>query len=169
MANDKRKMTVKVQDLMQPNVAVLRDTDTLDAAEELMAVGWVRHLPVVDSENRLVGMITQRDLLRASLSSRSQASPKEKQQWLAGIQVRDVMTKEVKTATPETELREAVKQFLVNKFGGLPILTDSQLVGMLTETDLLQYLHTLLSPKRAPRASTKTRAKVSSDSGNTLQ
>jgi CBS domain-containing membrane protein len=142
---------VKVKDVMQNDVATLRDTETLEAAEALMAVGWIRHLPVTDSDNRLVGIVTHRDLLRASLSSLARVSAKEKQKWLAEIKVCDVMTKGVKTATPEMALSEAVDLFLTNKFGGLPVVVESKLVGMLTETDLLEYLKKLLTKKRGRR------------------
>lgn len=151
MSDAEKKGTVKVKDVMQPDVATLRDTDTLDAAEDLMAVGWIRHLPVTNSDNHLVGIVTHRDLLGASLSSRARVSAKEKQQWLAEIKVCDVMTKEVKTANPEMELSEAVGLFLTNKFGGLPVVVEAKLVGMLTETDLLEYLQKLLTKKRRRR------------------
>ncbi|MGE0821442.1 MAG: CBS domain-containing protein [Candidatus Binatia bacterium] len=150
---------MKVKDLMQTNVAVLRDSDTLDAAEELMAVGWIRHLPVVDADSQLLGMVTQRDVFKASLSSVSRASENEQQHWLSSVRVQDVMTKEVKTVDPEAELSEAVGILLENKFGALPVVTEKQLIGMLTETDMLHHLQQLLEKERRPQASGRTKTK----------
>lgn len=151
---------MKVKELMQTNVASLRDSDTLDVAEELMQVGWIRHLPVVTANDQLVGILTQRDLFKASLSSALRATAAERHRWLAAVQVREVMTKEVKTIGPDSELEEAVGQILANKFGGLPVVSGKKLVGMLTETDLLQYLQGLLKKAKRPHVSAQATKKI---------
>jgi CBS domain-containing membrane protein len=141
---------MKVKGLMQTSVATVRANETLAAAEDLMKTGWVRHLPVVDATARVLGVITQRDLLKASMSSVSGAGPTEQQHWLGQVLVREVMTKKPVTIEPEADLSGAVDKLLDGKFGCLPVVEGGKLVGLITETDLLQHLQRLL--KKRPRA-----------------
>ena len=149
---------MKVRELMQTSVATVRASETLTAVDDLMKTGWVRHLPVVDAVDRVVGIITQRDVLKASLSSMADAAPIEQQRWLEQMRVRDVMTKKPVSIGVEADLVEAVDKLLVGKFGCLPVVEKGKLVGLLTETDLLRYLQTLLkqpSRRRLPTHATK--------------
>ena len=155
---------MKVKELMQTNVATLRDDETLDAAETLMQVGWIRHLPVVTATNQLVGILTHRDLLKALPSAALGATAAKQKRGIDDVLVSAVMTKEVKAIGPEAELVEAVEIILANKFGGLPVVAEKQLVGMLTETDLLQYLQQLLKKSKrshvSAQAARKTRPRL---------
>lgn len=149
---------MKVRELMQTSVATVRASETLTAVDDLMKTGWVRHLPVVDAVDRVVGIITQRDVLKASLSSMADAAPIEQQRWLEQMRVREVMTKKPVSIGVEADLVEAVDKLLVGKFGCLPVVEEGKLVGLLTETDLLRYLQTLLkqpSRRRLPTLATK--------------
>lgn len=149
---------MKVRELMQTSVATVRASETLTAVDDLMKTGWVRHLPVVDAVDRVVGIITQRDVLKASLSSMAGAAPIEQQRWLEQMRVREVMTKKPVSIGVEADLVEAVDKLLVGKFGCLPVVEEGKLVGLLTETDLLRYLQTLLkqpSRRRLPTHATK--------------
>jgi CBS domain-containing protein len=135
---------MKVSDLMQTEVVTLRVADTLDVAENIMNLGRIRHLPVVDADDRLVGIVTQRDLLRAAVSSVLGFDRAKEQFWLGSIRVRDVMTAEVTTIPPEAEVSEAVDKMLAGKFGCLPVVEGARLVGLITETDCLRCLRDLL-------------------------
>lgn len=139
---------MKVKNLMQTSVATVRGSDTLTAVDDLMKTGWVRHLPVVDAANRLLGVITQRDVLKASMSSMASADPVTHQRWLDQVRVRDVMTKKPITIGPEADLSEGVDKLLLGKFGCLPVVEEGKLIGLITETDFLRYLQTLLKAKR---------------------
>ncbi|MGE0684449.1 MAG: CBS domain-containing protein [Candidatus Binatia bacterium] len=151
---------MKVKKLMQTSVATVRGNDTLTAVDDLMKTGWVRHLPVVDATDRLLGVITQRDVLKASMSSMAGADPVAHQRWLEQVRVRDVMTKKPITIGPEADLSEVVDKLLLGKFGCLPVVEQGELVGLITETDLLRYLQTLLKVKRSSsRSSTQTAKK----------
>lgn len=144
---------MKVRELMQTSVATVRASDALTQVDDLMKTGWVRHLPVVDATNRVLGVVSQRDFLRASLSSEADADVKTRQHWLEQILVRDVMTKRPDTIEPEAEIAEAVDAFLAGKFACLPVVENGKLIGLLTETDLLRHLQTLLRKKsRNPSA-----------------
>jgi len=136
---------MKVKDLMRTNVVSLRVGDTLGVAEDIMSMGRIRHLPVVDEENCLVGILSQRDLFRASVSSVLGFDRSKEHEWMGRIRVRDIMTKQVVTVDPEAGVSEAVDKFVSEKFGCLPV-TDKQgkLIGLLTETDCLRCFRDLL-------------------------
>jgi len=138
---------MKVKDLMQVEVVTLRVTDTLEAADTFMRAGLIRHLPVIDADNRLVGLIAQADVVKASASSaRLHASEKER---LATIPAREVMVTDIITTTPDTEIGEAVDLLAEGRLGCLPVVENSRLVGILTETDCLRYLRDLLKARAA--------------------
>jgi len=100
----------------------------------------------------VLGVITQRDLLKASMSSMANAGPSEQQRWLEQVLVRDVMTKKPVTIEPEADLAEAVDKLLMGKFGCVPVVEEGKLVGLITETDLLRQLRTLLTKRTRPRS-----------------
>lgn len=136
---------MKVKDLMRTNVVSLHVGDTLGVAEDIMSMGRIRHLPVVDEDNRLVGLVSQRDLFRASVSSALGFDRDKEHEWMGRIRVRDIMTKQVVTVDPEAGVSDAVEKFVSDKIGCLPV-TDAQgkLAGLLTETDCLRCFRDLL-------------------------
>jgi CBS domain-containing protein len=136
---------MNVRDLMQHEVTTLNATDTLGLADDIMRLGRIRHLPVV-SKDRLVGIVSQRDLFRAAVSSVLQLRNAFEREWLAGIPVREVMASPVITIDPCASIRSAVELMLDKRVGCLPVLDGGKLVGLLSETDCLRYLTHLLEP-----------------------
>lgn len=136
---------MKVRNLMHTSVATLQISDTLDIAEDVMRMGRIRHLPVVNTDKRIVGIVTQRDVFKASISSVLGLSREKEQEWRGTVKVKDVMTQEVTTVSPETGIVEAVDKLLTAKFSSLPVVDETGvLIGMLTETDCLRCFHDLL-------------------------
>lgn len=135
---------MKVKDLMRTNVVTLHVTDALAIAEDIMNMGRIRHLPVVDADNRVVGLVTQRDLFKASISSVLGFDRTKEHEWLGKVTVRDVMTKKVTMIAPEGGVVEAVDKLVTDKIGCLPVVdAQDKLVGLLTETDCLRCFHDL--------------------------
>jgi CBS domain-containing protein len=132
-----------VRDLMEPEVATLKISDTLGLADDIMNLGRIRHLPVVDGE-RVVGIVSQRDLFLAGVSSVLQLRRAAEREWLAGIHIREVMTRDVVTIRPEASVREAVQLMLEKRIGCLPVVEGEALVGLLSESDCMRYLAHLL-------------------------
>jgi CBS domain-containing protein len=132
-----------VQALMRRDPVTLAVTDTLDIADDLMRLGRIRHLPVVDGA-RVVGMVTHRDLLGAAVSSLLELGRSAEREWLRKIAVATVMTPRVFTIPPSAPLQTAVEIMLDKKIGCLPVVDDGRLIGLLTETDCLSRLRTLL-------------------------
>jgi CBS domain-containing membrane protein len=141
-----------VRDLMRPEVATLYADDTLDLADGIMRLGRIRHLPVV-SGDRVVGVVSQRDLFRAAVSSLLQLGGEAERKWLAGIPVKAVMTANVFTVAPSEPLHVAVRTMIDKRIGCLPVVEDGKLVGLLSESDCLVHLAELLkAPVRARSA-----------------
>lgn len=135
---------MRIRELMQTDVVTVDEEAHLDVAEELMRMDRIRHLPVVAGD-RVVGLVSQRDLFRAALSSAVARSPEDEQRWLARIPVRQSMTREVLSAHPDADVGHAVEMMLRERVGCLPVVEDGRLVGLLSETDCLRHLARLLT------------------------
>jgi CBS domain-containing protein len=131
---------MKVKDIMVKEVATLDVNDELSLANDIMRLGRIRHLPVVDGPS-LVGIISERDLFRSSLAHALGYATKDTRDLMKTLHIKDVMVTGVITITPDMDLCEATKIMIEEKIGCLPVVEDSLLVGLITETDiLLHYL-----------------------------
>ncbi len=137
-----------VSDLMQREVVTLEASDSLDLADDIMRLGRIRHMPVV-SGGQLVGILSQRDLFRAAVSSALKFQRTAEREWLARIAVRDVMTTSLVTVVPTARLADAVQLMLDRRIGCLPVVEDGRLVGLLSESDCLRHLARLLDISEA--------------------
>ena len=130
--------TPEVRDLMTEPVFSLRATDDLEALYELMDTHHVRHVPVVDRDGDLVGLVTQRDLARSVLGAQDRLPLSTQQDILRRRSVREIMASEVETVEPDESLSAAAAMLLENKIGCLPVVEGSHLVGILTESDFVR-------------------------------
>jgi CBS domain-containing protein len=127
-----------VSEIMRREFASLREDDRLDLAEQVMKLGRVRHLPVLAADGRVVGIVSNRDLLEASLTTVLAFDPTARRGFLHSIAISEVMTRSVETAAPTTPLGVAASQMIRNKVGCLPVVRpDGTMIGLVTETDLL--------------------------------
>ena len=104
-----------------------------------MTLGRVRHFPVVD-DDKVVGVVSQRDLYKASLGSVMKYGEKAQRSFLEGIAVKEVMCEPVITITPEASVKEAARLMMEKRIGCLPVLEGAKLVGIVTETDMLKLV-----------------------------
>ncbi|HEX5064211.1 MAG TPA: CBS domain-containing protein [Kofleriaceae bacterium] len=112
-----------VADLMSTNVITINASDPIKEGRADMDLGVIRHLPVVDDRGRLVGVVSDRDLI----------APKR------AHKIADVMTRDVMTARPETPAFEAASMMLDHKIGSVLVVNDeNKLVGVVTQTDYLE-------------------------------
>ena len=127
-----------VREIMTTEVVALKVGEELSLASDIMTLARIRHLPVVEGEH-LVGIISQRDLFKASLASVVGHNYKETREHLKEITIKEVMVKDVVTIGPDTKIHEAGRIMLEKKIGCLPVVQGGNLVGMVTETDILQF------------------------------
>lgn len=136
---------MKVKDIMRSSVVTLHESDNLGVAEDVMSLGRIRHLPVVDSHRQVVGLVTQRDLYKSAISSVLGFTTSKAHEWLGRIKVREVMTVGVTTVDREAGVVEAVDKMLSKKFGCLPVIDqEGCLVGLITESDCLRCFRDLM-------------------------
>ncbi len=127
-----------VKNRMTPNPkTVTRDTPFLEAMRIMREQGF-RHLPVVDSKGKLVGIVTQTDLLHASPSPATALSIAEVNYLLGNLRIREVMSSPAITVAEEIPLEEAARVMVESKVGCLPVMCHGRLVGVLTETDIFK-------------------------------
>ena len=106
----------------------------------------IRHVAVVEEETgRLLGLISHRDVLRSQEGSLSGAPSEEQVHMNRWIEARWVMTKEVRTIYPDTPALEAATMLRSHAYGCLPVVEHGRLVGMLTESDFVDYAIQVLS------------------------
>jgi acetoin utilization protein AcuB len=127
-------------------ITVTEDT-SVDKALELMREERVRRFPVVDKHGHMVGIVSEKDLLYASPSPATSLSIYEIPYLLSKIKMRDLMEREVITVTEDTTLEEAARIMADNKIGGLPVMRDDKLVGIITETDLFKIFLEMLGAR----------------------
>ena len=127
-----------VRDFMTTTVFTIRVDKKIFVAKEIMSWAHIRHVPVVDRDGRVVGMISNRDLLRASIASIStRIARMERDQHLWSVPVREVMRTEVETIRPDAPVQEAARKMMEGKVGCLPVVDEGQLLGVISEFDLL--------------------------------
>jgi len=131
-----------MREKIQRNVMTIRPDASFFEARNLIHEKGIRHLPVVDKNNRLVGIVTDRDVRRAAPSDATTLSVHELNYLLGNLKVSAFMTPKDKliTINPDTLIEEAVQLMSDHKIGCLPILDDEQLYGIFTETDALNHL-----------------------------
>jgi CBS domain-containing protein len=131
-----------VREMMSTGIEVVDRNDNLRAVEERMATKQLRHLPVLE-QGEIVGLVTQRDLFKAAMSSTMGYGEKAQKAYLQSVRVKEIMTYPVVTISPETSVATAVDMILTKGIGCLPVVDGTTLVGMVTKTDLLRCLRTL--------------------------
>ena len=131
-------MAQTVRDIMSVEVTTLGRNDTLLLAKDIMNLGRIRHFPVVE-DDEVVGVVSQRDLYRASLGTVMQYGEKAQRAFLESVAVKEVMADPIAIG-PDATVRDAARLMLEHKIGCLPVLEDSRLVGIVTETDMLQVV-----------------------------
>ncbi len=134
-------MTImRVRDLMTLDVVAARPGDSLAHLRNLMFDRDVRHMPVIEDNDDLVGLVSQRDLLRNHLIEQADVPDFVEDAVLEKLLVRDLMTTGVVSTEPEIDIREAAQLMYENKFGCLPVVEGNRLVGILTESDFVRLM-----------------------------
>jgi predicted transcriptional regulator len=128
----------RVRDIMPEKMVTISAGDTLSTVEDIMTLGHVRHMPVVRA-GKLVGVMSERDLLRASLSQLSEFGDAQRRAFLQGVEIAGVMSSPPVTIDPEQTVEEAARVMATRKIGCLPVVEEEKLLGLITETDVLAY------------------------------
>jgi acetoin utilization protein AcuB len=134
-------IVILVKEKMSPTPITIHPNASLVEAKACLDQHRIRHLPALE-EGRLVGIITDRDIRSAASASS-----------LEHVKVADTMTRNVITVSPETQVQVAAKLMLTHRIGGLPVVKKGELLGIITETDLLNALVEIMDQATIDRIS----------------
>ncbi len=133
-------MPVLVRHIMTAPVVALFAEQSLPLADDIMSFKHIRHLPVIDEANQLVGLVSHRDILRAQISALSGLTADERRARQDNVRVGQLMTREVWTVGPESLASKAGRLLMDHRFGCLPVVDDERrLIGIVTERDYLRF------------------------------
>ncbi|MCE2594563.1 CBS domain-containing protein [Motilimonas cestriensis] len=133
---------ITVADIMSTSLHTLSPQDTLASAAQLMADKRIRHIPILDEADQLVGLISERDLLAAKQSSVIKDTG-ENTPWTK-VTIAQIMTKNLTTVDPKASVKSAAIYIQQHKFGCLPVVKKEKLLGIITDTDFVAVAINLL-------------------------
>lgn len=133
------KPIVPVSSIMTKNVIKLNVHDSLTKAENLFKEHNIRHIPIV-SGSKVVGIISNADLLKVALADETDNEANITTTLYNMFSLEQVMTKNISTVQSYTSIKEVAELFSKNDFRALPVLYENELVGIVTTTDIINYL-----------------------------
>ncbi|QHI37836.1 Inosine-5'-monophosphate dehydrogenase [Kordia antarctica] len=134
------KKRTPVSTIMTAEVITLNHTDSLETAESLFKSNNIRHIPVV-SGDAIIGMLSYTDLLRISFADAADEDDTNVETIVYNMfTIEQVMAKNLVSITSDTLIKEAAEILAKKEFHALPVVDDGKLVGILTTTDLINYL-----------------------------
>jgi CBS domain-containing membrane protein len=129
-----------VRDLMTKDVRTIGRNDKVSDADALMASARVRHLPVLDDEGLLAGILSRRDVYRTALQRTFGYGEKAQDHLLGNLVVKELMTNRVETVAPDAPIEEAARRMLEKKISALVVVEGERVVGILTESDFVRHV-----------------------------
>jgi len=137
-----------VGERMSRHPITIKEDVGIEEALKIMRDNRIRRLPVLDKKGKLVGIVSDKDLLYASPSPATSLSVHELHYLLSKLTVKEVMSSPVITVTEYTPLEEAARIMVDNKIGGLPVMRNDKVVGIITETDMFKIFLEMLGARR---------------------
>ena len=134
------KKRTPVSDIMTKNVITLNTTDDLEKAENLFKLHNIRHIPVVSGE-AIIGMLSYMDLLRISFADATDDQDSDVDTVVYNMfTIEQVMAKNLISVSSSTTIKEVAELLSKKEFHALPVVDNNVLVGIVTTTDLINYL-----------------------------
>lgn len=127
---------ITIDEFMTTEPCTLRDTNTINEARQIMTEKHIRHIPITNSENNVLGLVTQRDILAATEPALNDAK--------ANTSLSEIMIQNVSVVHPSDSLRQAALYLQEHKYGCLPVVSDDALVGIITDSDFIAIAINLL-------------------------
>jgi CBS domain-containing protein len=135
---------ITVDEFMTSDPYTLRETDSINDAWEVMIGKHIRHIPITDSDNHVLGLVTQRDVLAATEPGAILEAKTASHEINSEIRLADIMIRDVKVIHQSDSLRRAALYLQAHKYGCLPVVVDDRLVGIITDSDFIDIAINLL-------------------------
>ena len=126
-----------IEEFMTSEPYTLRASHSIDDARVFMTEKHIRHIPITDDDNHLLGLVTQRDILAAT-------SPEQLKEGCDDMRLSDVMIRNVSVIHKTDSLRQAAKYLQSHKYGCLPVVSDERVVGIITDSDFIEIAINML-------------------------
>ena len=135
---------ITIDEFMTSEPYTLRETDSINDACEVMIGKNIRHIPIVDDDKHVVGLITQRDVLVAIDPEAVQEAESASHEIRSNINLSEIMNRNVSVIRKSDSLRQAALFLQAHKYGCLPVVDDDRLVGIITDSDFIDIAINLL-------------------------
>lgn len=132
--------SLRVRNLMTLDVQVVHPDDSIATIRDVMNAKHIRHVPVVDDDGGIVGLVSERDLLRRAAGLEGEVPLSVSRDVSATVKASEVMTWPVETIEADDDAATAAAVMLDNKYGCLPVLEQGALAGILTEADFVRHI-----------------------------
>ncbi len=129
---------ISIEEFMTLELCTMSETDSVNDARKVMTERHIRHIPITDDENHLIGLVTQRDILAATVPEPEGRESKTSETGKAGgARLSGIMIKNVSVVNTTDSLRTAAMHMHSNKYGCLPVVSDGRLAGIITDSDFI--------------------------------
>ena len=135
---------ITVEEFMTSELFTMSETDTVDDARKIMTERHIRHIPITDDENRLLGLVSQRDILAATGPEPKTRKKNAANTGEANASLSDIMIKNVSVVDKTDSLRTAAMYMRSHKYGCLPVVSEGQLAGIITDSDFIDIAINLI-------------------------
>lgn len=132
---------ITVDEIMSIELRTLSEENTLADAQKIMSDAHIHHIPIINGNNSLKGLVSHRDVLAATESQLSDATLAQN---ASDVPVSEFMTRDVATVDPRANLRQAAVYLQKHKYGCLPVVEGGALVGIVTDSDFVSVAINLL-------------------------
>ena len=132
---------IPVSTIMSTQLVILNTTDSLEKAEHLFKQHKIRHIPVIEGQKKIVGMLSLTDLLRISFADGAYEDEDDIESVVYEMfTLSQVMAKKIKSVSPQTSIKEVAELLAAREVHAVPVVDQGDLVGIVTTTDLIKYL-----------------------------
>ena len=128
---------ITVEEFMTSELCTMSETDSVNDARKVMTERHIRHIPVTDGENRLIGLVTQRDILAVTALESEGRENKASETGKGDARLSDIMIKNVSVVDKTDSLRTAAMYMQSHKYGCMPVVSDGRLAGIVTDSDFI--------------------------------
>jgi CBS domain-containing membrane protein len=135
---------ITIDEFMTKDPCTLSGTDTINDARLIMTEKHIRHIPITDSDNHVLGLVTQRDVLAATDPALLSSDKSDSVEAKADITLSEIMIRNVRIVHQSDSLRQAALYLQAHKYGCLPVVLDDCLVGIITDSDFIAIAINLL-------------------------
>ena len=135
---------ITISEFMTLEPYTLRESDSINDAWEVMVSKHIRHIPITDNDNHVLGLVTQRDILAATEPESIRKAKTASHEVKSDLKLSDIMIAEVTTIHENDSLRQAAIYLQAHKYGCLPVVSDNRLIGIITDSDFIAIAINLL-------------------------